>query len=34
LPPDAQEIDLKRHEGKAIMVKGRYGVLAQYEVVL
>jgi hypothetical protein len=25
LPPDAQEIDLKRHEGKAIMVKGRYG---------
>jgi hypothetical protein len=23
LPPDAQEIDLKKHEGKAIMVVGR-----------
>jgi hypothetical protein len=25
LPPEAQEIDLKKHEGKAIMVRGRYG---------
>ena len=23
LPPEAQEIDLKKHEGKAIMVVGR-----------
>ena len=25
LPPEAQEIDLKKHESKAIMVRGRYG---------
>jgi hypothetical protein len=25
MPPEAQEISVKKHEGKAIMVKGRYG---------
>ena len=25
LPPEAQEIDFKKHEGKAIMVRGRCG---------
>ena len=25
IPPEAQEIDLKKHEGKAIMVRGRCG---------
>lgn len=25
IPPEAQEISIKKHEGKAIMVKGRYG---------
>jgi hypothetical protein len=25
LPPEAQEMDLKKHEGKAIMIRGRYG---------
>jgi len=25
IPPEAQEISVKRHEGKAIMVKGHYG---------
>ena len=24
LPPEAQEISVKKHEGKAIMVEGRY----------
>ena len=24
IPPEAQEISVKKHEGKAIMVKGRY----------
>jgi hypothetical protein len=24
MPPEAQEISVKRHEGKAIMVEGRY----------
>jgi hypothetical protein len=24
IPPEAQEISIKKHEGKAIMVKGRY----------
>ena len=25
MPPEAQEISVKRHEGKAIMIEGRYG---------
>jgi hypothetical protein len=25
MPPEAQEISVKKHEGKAIMVKGRFG---------
>jgi hypothetical protein len=25
MPPEAQEISIKKHEGKAIMVSGRYG---------
>ena len=25
LPPEAQEIDLKKHESKVILVRGRYG---------
>ena len=24
IPPEVQEISIKKHEGKAIMVKGRY----------
>ncbi len=25
IPPGTQEIDLKKHESRAIMVRGRYG---------
>ena len=31
MPPEAQEISVKKHEGKAIMVKGRYVVVYVYD---
>jgi hypothetical protein len=36
MPPEAQEISVKKHEGKAIMVKGRYveGCIYSTEIIL